>query len=249
MVAAASRMLVGGMLAADSRRLVVAGGVGLALVGLWVGHTVEYVRVWGSTGLQAELVGSLHLYMLPLGALLALGSALAGVRVWRAWCRLGRRIDVARSAVPALLRGHRIALPDARDGARPSIAAGIAVAWPALTALQVALYVAQENIEAGVWGYRPPGLGAIAGIHWLAPAVHAAVALVLLIVAALVLRLLRRRGAVVAAVEARVRALLTALLARASSAVAPTPAVARPPAHLLCHSLRQRPPPALLVTG
>jgi hypothetical protein len=43
----------------------------LALVGLWLGHTLEYVRVWGWRGLSAELFGSPHAYMLPLAAVLA----------------------------------------------------------------------------------------------------------------------------------------------------------------------------------
>ena len=232
---------------ADRRRLVVAAGTALALLGLWIGHTVEYIRVWGGAGLQRELVGSVHLYMLPLGAAIAAGAAFGGVRLWRAWAVLGARLDAARLAVPALLRGRHVELPDPLEDRRPSFVAGILVAWPLLTLLQVALYVFQENVEAAVGRYPMPGLGAVTGVHALAPAVHAGVALVLLVAFAVVLRLVRRRADIVVAVESSVRALLRALRGRAPLVLEPVELHQRAPRQRFGCDVRQRPPPALLA--
>ena len=54
-------------------RLAAPGGVLLALLGLWLGHTIEYARVWGFQGIQGELSGSMHGYMVPFAAILAAG--------------------------------------------------------------------------------------------------------------------------------------------------------------------------------
>src|ERR1700746_2517456 len=86
------------------RRLFAPSLVLLALVGTWTGHTLEYARVAGRAGLREELFGSVHLYMLPLGALLAVLAAAGGVGWWRAWQALGRRLDAARGTLAASLR-------------------------------------------------------------------------------------------------------------------------------------------------
>lgn len=57
------------------------------LDGVWLGHTAEYLRVEGTAGLRDELVGSIHWYMAPVGAVLA---------VLAAWC--GRTREPAAQA-------------------------------------------------------------------------------------------------------------------------------------------------------
>jgi len=223
----------------------VGGGAALALAGLWLGHTLEYARVWGLAGLDSELVGSIHAYMLPLAAAIAVLAALFAARIWRLWSALGQRLDASRAALHQLMRGRRAAVPDAMHGDAPSFVSGVAVAWPALALLQIALYLVQENVEAVVAGGRAPGLGAITGTHALAPLVHAGVALVLILWAAALLHLLRHRSARIVAVESIARALLRALTTRAPRLILPRSCDARPPLQRGLR-LRQRPPPALL---
>ena len=69
------------------------GVVLLAVIGVWLTHTVEHLRVGTAAGVSAAAFSSVHVYMLPVGALLALAAALAGVGVWRAWWALGRRLE------------------------------------------------------------------------------------------------------------------------------------------------------------
>ncbi len=227
-------------------RAAVGGGLTLALLGMWLGHTAEYARVWGTRGLSTELVGSVHVYMLPLAAVIALSGVLVGARLWTTWVGLGRRLDAARARLRAALRGRRTALSSTTAAALPSLSSRLLVAWPALTLLQIALYVLQENIETAAAGLPAPGLGAITGVHALAPLVHAGVALVLLTLVAAVLRVIRRRERAVQAVEAVIR-----LLARAHRRVHPD---LPPPSHdagtplqLFGLGLRQRPPPGLIT--
>jgi hypothetical protein len=225
------------------------GGVGglLALVGLWLGHTLEYVRVWGTHGLQTVVAGSIHAYMLPLALLLILAAALAGGRMWRVWMRLGARVDGAHLNLTALLHGRRLgARIGANDDVLPSLPARILAAWPALTLVQILFYVVQENVEAAVANAPAPGFGAVTGAHALAPLVHAAVALLLLVAVAGVVRLLRRRIAVIAAVEAIVRLLLSRL-EREPCANSPSVRAAAPPLYRFGAHLWRRPPPALLA--
>jgi hypothetical protein len=131
--------------------------------------------------------------------------------------------------------------------AAPSFWAGFLVAWPVLTLLQVALYVFQENVEAAVAGLPAPGLGAVTGVHVLAPLVHAAVALLLLIAASGVQRLLRSRTRCVATVEALVTALLQAVTSRAPRLDTPPSRLVRTPVLLFGIGFRQRPPPLALL--
>ncbi len=226
----------------------VGGGVLLALVGLWLGHTAEYVRVWGARGLSAELFGSIHAYMLPLAALIALLAVAFTADLWRVWARLGRRLDAARAQLGAVLRGrHPDHVPSAISlESTPSISSGIAVAWPALSLLQIALYLLQENVEAVVAGLPAPGLAPITGVHSLASLVHAGVALVLITAIAVVLRVVRRRADALDAVEAVTRALLRRLT-RPPQIVRPLAVDIRAPLQRIGLHLRRRPPPALLA--
>jgi hypothetical protein len=193
-------------------RLAASSGVLLALAGVWLGHTVEYARVGGLDGLGQVMVGSLHVYMLPVGMLLALAAAAGAVRGVRLWLHLGRRLAALRRALPGALRGTRGAAVRgeavAAMGAAPPVLSRVAAWWLPLTALQIGLYLFQENVEAAISGAPAPGLGAISGVHALAPLVHAGVALLLCAAVAVALRLLHRRAGAVAWVAALIRHLL-----------------------------------------
>jgi len=231
----------------STRRLAAGGGILLAMVGLWVGHTAEYARVWGGHGLSAELFGSIHAYMLPLAAVLALLAAAFAARLGRTWARLGRRLDAARARLAAVIRGRSVDVGSnpAPLVATPSVSSGIAVAWPALALLQIGLYLLQENLEALAGGAPAPGFSAITGQHALAPLVHAGVALVLLLFAATALRLVRQRADTVASVEAVVRVLLSRIR-RLQHIGTPPLNTRRAPLQLLGNHLARRPPPALI---
>ena len=198
------------MILLRSARLKACGSVLLALLGVWLGHTAEYVRVWGLAGVRDELVGSLHLYMLPLAAVLVLLSALLGTRLWRAWAALGRRLDDARAAVAGAWRGRRpvpASLQRAVVHAAPSRRGRLVSLWLPLAVAQVVLYLLQENLEAVFGGAAAPGLGAVSGVHWAAPAVHGVIALALVAVVVVLGRRLRQRADTVARIENVVRSL------------------------------------------
>ena len=239
------------MVPRDKRQLLVGGFVALALVGLWLGHTVEYVRVLGTAGLTTELTGSVHAYMLPLGAVLAIAATLGGASIWRWWVALGARLDRARAMAASLLRGHApaaaaaIGEPPLSDS--PSFVAGVLAAWPALALLQIGLYLIQENVEALAGGAPAPGFGAITGVHALAPLVHAGVALVLVVAGAALLRLLQRRARELAVVEAVVRALLRRWRGLPQALAIPADRDGAAPSQLLGRHIHQRPPPSLLA--
>lgn len=224
-------------------RLAASGGVLLALAGVWLGHTVEYARVNGLAGAGSVMVRSLHVYMLPVGLVLAMAAAAGAVHGVRAWLGLGRQLGALRLAVSRALRGQA-----ARGASSPAASRlgpgrrGVGAWWLPLALLQIGLYLFQENVEAAVAGAPAPGLGAITGVHALAPLVHAAVALVLCAGVALGARLLRRRAAAVD----RAAALLRHLLDRLGSMRAELPrTVAAVPVPLdRFGRLWCRPPPA-----
>jgi hypothetical protein len=222
------------------RRLFAPSLVLLALVGTWTGHTLEYARVAGRAGLREELFGSVHLYMLPLGALLAVLAAAGGVGWWRAWQTLGRRLDAARDALAASLRGHRVAAPTAT--AQPSAAARWGALTLLLTGLQLVLYLVQENLEATAAGASAPGLRVYLGVHALAPVVHLAVAAVLAALMARGWALLLLRAERITGVVRLLRILLAALAAPLPPT---TPVIEWRPSPLdrLGGQLWRRPPP------
>jgi hypothetical protein len=220
----------------------------LGLVGAWTGHLLEYVRVEGGAGLRDALLGSVHAYMLPLGALLATLVALGGLWWWRVWLALGRRLDAARLVLAGALRGHRVTAMPRAPGAQPSGAARWAALTLLLAALQVGVYLAQENVEAVAAGLRPPGLAALGGAHALAPLVHLGVAALL---AALALACARRLCGRAPSIG-RCARLVRVLLATLTRAVPPPPPRAAEwhasPLDRLGRQLWRRPPPARLLT-
>ncbi|MBV9100323.1 MAG: hypothetical protein JOZ46_09285 [Candidatus Dormibacteraeota bacterium] len=226
------------------KRAVVWGGVTLGLAGTWLGHTGEYVRVWGPRGLTTELIGSVHVYMIPLAIVLGAAGLLLAAQLWSVWTQLGRHLDSARRMLRAALRGRAVPAPPRAGAWMPSLSSRLLIAWPALTVLQLALYVIQENIEAAAAGMPAPGLGAITGVHAFAPLVHAVVALALLLTVLVALRVIRIRARHVEAVQAILRHVLAVRRSRGASAI-PSARAARTPSQLFGHDLLQRPPPLI----
>jgi hypothetical protein len=236
-----------GMRRGERQRLIASTVVLLGLVGGWTGHLLEYLRVDGAAGVRAGLLGSAHVYMLPLGGLLALLGALSAAWWWRVWTALGHRLDGARRALAGALRGHLVDPVPPPAAAAPSGAAR----WIALTlliaALQVTTYVLQENLEAVAAGTRVPGLGAVVGVHAAAPLVHLAVAALLSALALVGARRLGARTRRLGLCTRLVRVLL-ATLARAPRPTRRRPAAWHPsPLHHLGRQLWRGPPPARLL--
>ena len=223
----------------------------LSATGVWLGHTLEYVRVWGTSGLERELVGSVHLYMVPAGLalILLLGAGWAAIR--RVHARLGERAARAgallagpwRSAEPAAQAG------DARGRSeRPALAIFLMLGT-ALAVLQVALYLVQENTEATLAHLPAPGLAAISGVHWAAPLLQAVTAFSLAAVATCAWALVRRHAERVENAEQVVRRVLAVVAARRARSIA-VPAAPRrlePLTKLLGSSIWCRPPPLALI--
>ncbi len=160
------------------RHLAAAGAVLLTFLGVWLGHCLEYVRLGGTLGLRSTIAGATHLYMLPLGVLLTLLAAHLGVRAWRLWRALGRRLEVAHTVLRRTLRGRTSRIVH-EPRACSTEAVSVLLLWPPLALGQIGVYLLQENLEGALTTGREPGLGALVGLHWAAPLVQAAVALLL----------------------------------------------------------------------
>lgn len=176
------------------RHMAGAGAVLLVFLGVWLGHTLEYMRLNGAAGLERATLTAPHAYMLPLGALLAVLLAGRGVRWWRRWTALGDRLEQAHRALRALLHGDRPALPPVERTASAS-RLHVPLLWVPLALCQIALYLVQENAKSVAGGRPLPWLEPVTGVHWAAPLVHAAVALVLASAVAIPGRRLWRRAA------------------------------------------------------
>jgi hypothetical protein len=238
-----------GMLARviQHRRTRVAASVGvlLALLGLFISHTLEYLRVWGPQGVVDSMTNPVHAYMLPVAGVLVVLSAVFAFRLARAWQALNLRLDRAAAGVRRLWRGR----PDEFAGSsHPGSTPGtrLAAIWLPLAAAQTALYLVQENIEAVVRSQPAPGIAAVTGIHWAAPLVHLYVSLLLACVVRICQVLLHRRQVVVERVEAFLRAIVRRRLRAiplirrlATETFVP---IERPGGHLW-----GRPPPLLLA--
>jgi hypothetical protein len=226
-------------------RFAASGGVVLALVGLFIGHTLEYLRVWGSAGVVASMTNPAHVYMLPVAAVLLVLSAAFALRLARAWQALNDRLDRAGAGVRRIWRGRSENAP-AVPAVQSNPGTRLVAIWLPLAAAQIVLYVIQENLEALATSQHAPGLGAITGIHWAAPLVHLYVSLVLAASVRICQVLFQRREA---AAE-RVEALLRAIVRRRRFA---PPVFCRPAAHIVTPLERiglhlwRRPPPLLLA--
>lgn len=226
-------------------RCAASGGVLLALVGLFIGHTLEYLRVWGPAGVVASMTNPAHAYMLPVAGLLMVLSAVFAFRLARAWRALNDRLDRAAAGVRRMWRG-RTDVVSAAAPPRSTPGTRLVALWLPLAAAQIGLYLVQENVEAVARSLPAPGWGAITGIHWAAPFVHLYVSLLLACAVRICQILFRRREAVAERAEALLRAIVRRR--RTATVLAPLPidrAVA--PLERLGRHLWSRPPPLLLA--
>ena len=164
-----------------------------ALLGAWLGHTLEYLRVGGAPGLGTALAAGVHVYMLPLGVLLVLAAAAGAAAGHRAWLGLGLRLDTTRAALFRALRGHAPG-PAFAAGPVVSVPGRLLALWLPLGAVQIALYLGQENLETLLAGRPAAGLAPLLGAHRAAAGVQLAVALVLAAALLLAGRLLAGRA-------------------------------------------------------
>jgi len=155
-----------------------------ALCGLWVAHTLEIEQLLAAGALNpgsASLspFGGVHRYMAGVGVALLVVATLGGLRLWRTWWALCRRLEVTRQHFHRLLRGG--AAPEHADApdAMPSAPARLVSLWLPLAVAQIILYVVQENIERAAVGRPLPGLGVLLGVHWAAVPMHLGVSLLL----------------------------------------------------------------------
>jgi hypothetical protein len=214
------------------------------LAGLFMAHTLEYLRVWGSAGVVWSMTNPVHAYMLPVAGALLVLSAIFAFRLARAWQVLNERLDRAAAGVRRIWRGRAEEVSSAQ-ATPPTAGTRLVAIWLPLAAAQIALYLIQENVEALARAQPPPGLGAITGTHWAAPLVHLYVSLLLACVVRICQILFRRREAVVERLEALLRAIVRR---RRTTAVATFGPIGRSVAPLerLGRHLWRRPPPLLL---
>ncbi len=236
--------MLAGVIGHRRARIAAAAGILLAFTGVWVAHTLEYLRVWGSTGLLDSVTNSVHAYMLPVAAVLVVACIVFGLGILRAWRVLNDRLDRAAAGVRRIWRGTS---GDPSDGPAPLSSPGVRLLalWLPLGAAQLVIYLLQENIEAIARGQAAPGLGAVTGIHWAAPFVHLYVALLLACGVRICQILLHRRAAVVERVEALLRAMARRRHTAVGRVALPVPRWASPLDRLGTH-LWRRPPPLLL---
>jgi hypothetical protein len=235
-----------GVIAHRRIRAAASGSVLLAFIGLWIAHTLEYLRVWGAAGIVTSMTNPVHAYMLPLAAVLVVLSALFGIHLWRAWQALNDRLEHAALGLRRIWRGRAATPPDTLSS-RSSAVARLTAIWLPLAAAQLVLYLIQENGETIARAQPAPGLGAISGIHWAAPLVHLYVSLLLACITRICQVLFRRRTVVVARVEALLR---IAIRRRRSAPAAIVAWALRPTATPLGRfgrHLWRRPPPLLLA--
>jgi len=206
-----------------------------AVIGAWLAHGLEYIRVWGWDGFGSSTSRQVHTYMGPVGLallLLAFIGVEGGLRSFRRIERLlGGLTDGTVSANEASsATRRRFTLP---------VTSLLSLVW----VLQFALYIVQENAELRASGVHQPTFNVISGAHQWAAGVHLVVAGVL-VVALWVLhrpfaRLVEAVQQVVAWLAAGRRAVLTAHR--------PMPVRSWTPAERFGCQLWCRPPPGALA--
>jgi len=214
----------------------------LALVGAWLGHFFEYLRVSGVRAGFESTTTSVHGYFLPAGLAVLAVIGVVGTLVGRVWVHLGHRLAAAEAArwhAPraVLLGNGNRARADSTGPVR-----AVARLWLKLTLVQILIWVVQENMEAAASGHRPPLFGVLAGAHLLAPFVQAEVALLLSSVYCLIRRRIADRRDLVGTVEAFLARRWQRATARTWS-VRPAVATAFTPLDLWGAQLWTRPPP------
>jgi hypothetical protein len=165
------------------RRAVAVGPMAVLLCAVsatWSAHALEYLRVWGTNGWARSVSGSVHAYLGPVGVVLLIAGAATTLATSTLATSLEHRL-------------HRLRRDLAHGAPSLSLRTPTVLTFPALVArlwvCQIPLYIVQENLEAKAVHLHAPGLGAVTGVHALAPVVHLLVALV----AAGFLYLTRRR--------------------------------------------------------
>ncbi len=220
-----------------------AGFVTLALVGEWLGHTVTWLLSGG--GRACPVGPDAHLSGFVACRLVAVAVSWL---TWRGLSQLGR---LTASLHRALCR-ISLSDPELRDQARSVVESGAAIPppgpvrlWMGLFSVQVAVYLAQENLEIHLLGLPAPRLHVLTA-HWGLPLlVHGVVAFAGAVIA---ISVLDRWGAHLD--EALHVARLYVTLAAPQTPVAtwsgdlvPAPC----PVRLFGLSFLSRPPPAWMV--
>jgi hypothetical protein len=240
-----ARAYAPGVIPNRQARIAAPGVVLLALVGLFVGHTLEYLRVWGAEGIVASMTNPVHAYMLPVAGVLLALSAIFAFRLARAWQKLNDRLDRAATGVRRIWRGRTADAPSAPiPGSTPGTR--LVALWLPLATAQIALYLVQENLEAAARSQPAPGWGSITGVHWAAPLIHLYVAALLACVVRICEILFRRRQVAVERVEAMLRAAIRRRRHTVAGVGTPVPPHCASPLDQLGQHLWRRPPPRLL---
>ncbi len=211
----------------------------LSLIGAWVGHTVQYAIGHGTPGLGSMLSGSVHLYLVPAGAVLAIIVFTASVGWARALSAVHHRVLSVRAAITG--RGA-VDIGDLASAPQESPFQPLRF-WLMLAGSQVALYVFQENTEAGRVHLPSPGFAVLTGRHWTAVPVFLLVSAVMVAVVVLCRGKTAQAVAVLADEVARLCRLLRAAVL--GPAMPPVPdAVASTPLQRWGRQRWERPPPA-----
>lgn len=214
----------------------------LLLVSAWLGHTLEYVRVYGAAGLRLELLGSVHSYMLPVAVVLCFLAFAAASRFYGIWRSLDARLTRAEASLRAAFRGIETSRAEALESPAKARAGSLVIL---LLPVQLGLYLLQENLEAIHAGLAAPGLAPLTGRHWAASLVHLAVLSALAMGFALATRRLRAQASAVEVIERLVR-FIQARRARREALAPRRESVWLPlPHQLFGQYLWGRPPPAI----
>jgi hypothetical protein len=220
--------------------LVAVGPAAIAFVGVlgtWLAHELEYLRVWGWHQFPDAVSRSMHAYFGPIGVVLlvvAVGAVHATLRLVR---HLEQRVALLGAALRTTRAPGRV---PRRPG--PAWTLDFWTVFRVLVIVQLGLYLLQENLEAHAFGLPAPGLGALTGPHALAPFVHFVVAFAM----ASALWLMRRRTT---ALVEKARRLEARLARRVAARDSVRPAVTQrswTPLQRWGTALWARPPPALL---
>ena len=218
----------------------------LVFGGVWISHTLEYLRVEGTYALRDEMTGSIHAYMLPVAGVLVGLAALTGARLWAVWAAAGARLERARLALVAALRNRDSHWSPGSAVPVPSFASGLVLLWIPLALAQLTVYVVQENVEQSAAGAPLTGLGVISGANAPALWIHLGVALVLAAFVTVLGRRLRDRVGAATRTECLVAALVARLRRRLAREIAPASRSASNPLDQLGPAAWRRPPPRAL---